>query len=329
MNILIVVPQLASPARGDRVTAERWGRIFRDLGHDVVFAHEYREQSCDVLVALHAVRSASSIAAFAAQHGALPLVVALTGTDIYPGADDPGEGTAAAAARSMESATRLVAMQPLALDEIPAEWRDKATVILQSLEPPSAVLDGNGAIGAPRGFEVCVVGELRDIKDPFRTALAARRLPNDSRVRIVQLGAAGKEAIAERAAKEEHSNPRYSWLGEVPRDEALSMIARCALVVNTSLSEGSPNVLTEALALGTPILATRVPGNVGILGDDYPGLFAVQDSEALSELITRAESDPEFYEELRKHGARLAERADPQRERQAWKELLDDLGATG
>ena len=329
MNILIVVPQLASPARGDRVTAERWGRIFRDLEHDAVFAHEYREQSCDVLVALHAVRSASSIAAFAAQHGDLPLVVALTGTDIYPGADDPGEGTAAAAARSMESATRLVAMQPLALDEIPAQWRDKATVIFQSLEPADGVSGRNEAIGWTRGFEVCVVGELCDIKDPFRAALAARRLPGDSRVRVLQLGAAGKDSIAERSAKEEQSNPRYSWLGEVPRDEALSMIARCALVVSSSLSEGSPNVLTEALALGTPILATRVPGNVGILGDDYPGLFPVQDTEALSELIGRAESESEFYEELCQRCAGLAELTDLQRERQAWKELLGALGGTG
>ena len=327
MRILIVVPQLAHPARGNRVTAERWGRIFSDLGHDVVFDHEYRGQSCDALVALHAVRSASSIAAFDAQHGDLPLIVALTGTDIYPGGDDLGDGPAAAA-RSMASATHLVAMQPLALDEIPAEWRDKATVIFQSLESPDGVPDRNEAIGRTRLFEVCVVGELRDIKDPFRTALAARRLPSDSRVRVLQLGAAGKDEIAERSAKEEQSNPRYSWLGEVPRDEALSMIEGCALVVNSSLSEGSPNVLTEALALGTPILATRVPGNVGILGDDYPGLFAVQDTEALSGLIARAESESEFYEELCRRCARLAERADPQRERQAWEELLGGLGGT-
>ncbi len=115
----------------------------------------------------------------------------------------------------------------------------------------------------------------------------------------------------------------------MPRDEALSIIARCALVVNSSLNEGASNVLTEALALGTPLLATRVSGNVGILGDDYPGLFAVQDTEALSELISRAESESEFYEELCRRYAKLAERADPQRERQAWKELLDGLGGRG
>ncbi len=212
MRIFIVVPQLAHPARGNRVTAERWGRIFRDLGHDVVFDQEYRGQKCDVLVALHAVRSAASIATFDAQPGDLPLIVALTGSDIYPGDDDLGDGPAAAA-RSMRSATHLVAMQPLALDEIPAEWRDKATVIFQSLEPPDGISGSNEAIGATRGFEVCVVGELRDIKDPFRTALAARRLPSDSRVRVLQLGAVGEDEIAKRSVKEEQSNRRYNLVG--------------------------------------------------------------------------------------------------------------------
>ncbi len=317
MDILIIGPALSSKGRGIRRTAVRWGGILVGLGHDVTFDNEYNGQDCGLLVALHAIESAESVRAFRDAHPDRPVVAALTGTDIYGLGSMFDEAGRDEAHRTMELATKLVAFHPLAVDEIPEAMRDKATVMYQSLSVPEEL---------PRRrqhrFEVCVVGELREVKDPFRTGLAARRLPPDSNLRVLHAGAASSEQMAERATKEERANARYNWLGEVSHADALALIARSRLLSISSRHEGGPNVLTEALALGTPIVASRIPGNVGILGNDYAGYFDVEDTEALSELLRRAETDAGFYESLREHCAGLAALASPEREAEAWKELL-------
>src|SRR5262249_35882492 len=155
----------------------RWARILRDLGRRVVVAEEYRGQRCDLLVALHALRSAPSAERYRAAYPDGPLIVALTGTDLYDTLH-----THAAALRTVELATRLIVLQPLGVAELPEAVRDRARVIYQSVPAPRSR-------AAPRRdhFEVCVLGHLRPVKDPFRTALAARLLPPASRLRVLHL----------------------------------------------------------------------------------------------------------------------------------------------
>ncbi len=320
MNVLIIGPALFNKARGNRWTAVRWGHILAGLGHEVVFDDEYRGQDCDLLVALHAIASADSVQRFCDAHPSRPVVLALTGTDMYGLGDMFDESGQEAAHRAMEQATRLVAFHQLAVHDVPEHLREKVEVISQSVQRPDQLPPSRAGV-----FEVSVVGELREVKDPFRTALAARRLPTESTVQVVHAGAASSEAMAERAVKEEQSNARYNWLGEVSHAEALALIARSRLLSISSRHEGGPNVLTEALGLGTPLVATRIPGTVGILGEDYPGYFEVGDTEGLSELLRRAETDRGFYQELGDCCASHAELASPGREVDAWRELLSSL----
>jgi putative glycosyltransferase (TIGR04348 family) len=298
----------------------RWGHIFAELGHDVVFDDAYGGQDCDLLLALHAIASADSVQRFRAAHPDRPVVLALTGTDIYGLGDMFDEAGQETAHGAMEQATRVVAFHPLASLNVPEHLREKVAVISQSVQRPGQLPASRAGV-----FEVCVVGELRQVKDPFRTALAARRLPPESTVRVLHAGASSSEEMAERAAKEEQSNPRYNWLGEVSHDEALGLIASSHLLSISSRHEGGPNVLTEALGLGTPVVATKIPGTVGILGEDYPGYFEVGDTEGLSELLRRAEAERVFYQELGDYCAGRAELASPGREVDAWRELLHSL----
>lgn len=314
---LIIGPALSHKGRGNRRTAVRWGRIFAELGHGVTFADHYDGQPCDLLVALHAIVSAPSVGRFHREHPELPVVLALTGTDIYGLGEMFDADQQAASHAAMEQATRLVAFHPLAIANVPEHVRPKVTIIAQGVQLPADLPPRR-----TRVFEVAVVGELRDVKDPFRTALAARRLASESSVRVVHAGAAGTPELAERAAKEEQVNARYTWLGEISHDDALALIARCRLLSITSRHEGGPNVLTEALAVGTPIIASRVPGTVGLLGDDYPGYFEVGDTEGLCGLLQRAETDRSFYDELDDRCRALGELASPAREADAWRELL-------
>lgn len=275
----------------------------------------YRNQRCDLLVALHACHSRAAVERFRTRWPDRPLVLALTGTDLY---EDIHRDVQARAV--LEWSTRLVVLQPLGIDELPVALRAKARVIYQSaVRPPN--------VPPPRTdvFEVCVVGHLRPVKDPFRTAWAARRLPASSRVQVLHLGAALSDDMATQARTEMAVNPRYRWLGELPRWKTLRVLARTRLLVHSSEMEGGANVLSEAIACGTPVLASLIPGNVGLLGADYPGYFPVGDTEALATLMHRAETNPDFYRALQRGVDRQKSLVDPARERQSWAELLKEL----
>ena len=320
MNIQIVGPIPANRGRGNRITAARWARILSRLGHEVRSGPEYDGLPCDLLVALHAIASAPSIARFRDEHPQRPAVVALTGTDIYGLGTSFDEEGLAAARRSMAAASALITFHPLAAEQVPAELRSKVRVIPQSIEPPDTIVEPRADV-----FEVCVAGELREVKDPFRTALAARRVRPESRLRVLQAGAAGSATMAARAAEEARTNPRYEWLGELSHRATLDLIARSRLLVVSSRHEGGPNVITEALAVRTPVLASRIPGTIGILGERYAGYFGVEDTDALARLLERAESDGEFYDLLGRHCRARAALASPAAEVEAWKELLASL----
>jgi glycosyltransferase involved in cell wall biosynthesis len=169
------------------------------------------------------------------------------------------------------------------------------------------------------------VGHLRPVKDPFRTAEAVRLLPADSRVRVLHVGAALQPEMERRAREEQSSNPRYRWLGQLPRDEALAVLARSRLLVLSSLMEGGANVIGEAVVHGVPVIASRIAGSVGLLGADYRGYFPGGETAALAALIRRSETDRVFYDELRAHCRSLASDFAPDRECAAWKSLLAEL----
>jgi putative glycosyltransferase (TIGR04348 family) len=315
MNITLVTPAPPGSRKGNRVTALRWARLLRQLGHRVGVRQEYRGERCDALIALHARRSFPAVEAYSRDRPAGPLVLALTGTDLYEDIHtDP------TARRSLELATRLVVLQPLAVEELPKELRGKARVIYQSAETPRAVARRRGG-----PFEVCVLGHLRPVKDPFRTALAARLLPPSSRARVLHVGAALEPDMAARAAAEAAANPRYRWLGDLPRAKALRVLARSRLLALTSRLEGGANVISEAVAAGVPVVSSRIAGSVGLLGPDYPGYFPVGDTEALAALIGRAETDAGFYGALRARCRRLRPLVKPSRERESWRRLLREL----
>lgn len=315
LRALIITPASPGSTRGNRVTAERWARILGELGHAVEIAEDYRGQGCDLMIALHAASSAPAIARFRDERPREPLLVALTGTDLYRDLRTSDE-----ARRSLELATRLIALQPLAADEIEEPLRRKVRVILQSLEPVQGA-----APPSTERFEICVLGHLRPVKDPFRAAEAARTLPAGSRLHVLHVGAGLEAGMEERARAEQASNPRYTWVGELPRDEALRVLAASRLLVLSSLMEGGANAISEALVHGVPVIASRIPGSIGLLGEDYTGFFPTGDTAALAALLARAESEPAYYSSLREHCLRLAPAFAPERERSAWSELVEEI----
>jgi putative glycosyltransferase (TIGR04348 family) len=287
MRIALITPYGREHRNGNWHTAARWARFLREAGHTVRTQVVWDGRSADLMLALHARRSFASIRAFAERFPTRPLIVTLTGTDLYRDIhEDPD------ARQALELAHRIVVLQARGVDELPPHLAARTRVIYQSA--PDIARQPRPA----ETFEVLVIGHLREEKDPFRTALATAHLPADSKIQVTHLGSALSEAMAETADMAQAKLPRWHWDGAVPHKAVLKRLSRAHLMVISSVMEGGANVICEALAADVPVLASRMSGNIGMLGEDYPGYFPVGDERQLAQLLSRAENDPDFHAEL-------------------------------
>jgi len=306
-----VTPAGPGMRNGNRHTALRWAAFLRGAGHAVEVSVEWApERPADAMLALHARRSHLSIKAFPADR---PLVVALTGTDVYRDIHESAE-----ARESLELAHRLIVLQPMAARELAPRLRRKVRVVVQS----SATTLRHAPVR--RGFRVCVIGHLRAEKDPLRALVSLSHLPDREDLEVVHLGAALDPALEAQARAGMAREPRYRWLGSVPHARALRWLASSHAMVISSRLEGGANVVCEALRVGVPVLASRIPGNVGLLGAGYAGYFPVEDERALATLIGRAASDRRFYLNLKADMRKLRATVSPRAEARA---LLAALSA--
>lgn len=315
MKIKLVTPARANAQNGNFVTAIRWARIIKGLGHRLTIQQHYDGKPCDLLIALHALRSYDSIRSYREKHPKSPLIVVLTGTDLYRDIHRNPH-----AQQSLELANRLIVLQHRGFSELPRHLHRKTRVIYQSASRVNGTVTKTN-----NAFQVCVIGHLRKEKDPFRTALAARLLPDSSQVRILQIGRALSEEMKERAQREHARNPRYHWLGELPHWKTRRVLAESHVLSLTSKMEGSSNVLSEAIASSVPVIASKIAGLMGTLGEGYPGYFPVGDTRALTRLLRKVESNPKFYLDLKTRCTRLFSLVNPKQERESWKKILREL----
>ncbi len=283
------------------------------LGLRVRISPAFANEDAACLVALHARKSAKSVLAYRAAYPLRRIILVLTGTDVYRDLK-----RSVVAKRALEAASTLVVLQPDALRELPPRLRMKAHAIVQS-SPRRRHTGRNNA----RALRVCVIGHLRAEKDPMRAAYAVRTVDAKLQIDVLHAGRALAPRFERLAEREMQSNARYRYLGELTHRKALALLARCDLLVQSSRIEGGANTVCEALACGTPVLASRIGGNLGILGRRYPGLYDAGDTQGLARLIVRAAESRPFYERLRSACERRRALVDPAREADAWRRLLN------
>lgn len=313
MHIALITPYGPEHQNGNWHTAARWTAFLREAGHRVDVSTAWDGEPADVMIALHARRSAPAIHAFAAKHPDKPLIVVLTGTDLYRDIRHDED-----AQQSLKLAHRLVVLQEKGLEELAPLLAAKTRVIYQSApdiprQPPSQ-----------DSFEVLVIGHLREEKDPFRPALAAALLPEHSRIQITHLGRALSIEMEEKAKALQSKISRWQWLGEVSHEEVMDRLSRAHLMIVSSLMEGGANVICEALAAGVPVIASDIPGNIGMLGKDYPGYYPVGDEHQLAEALSKAESDPDSYSDLIRHCRERRALMTPERESASVRQLVEE-----
>jgi glycosyltransferase involved in cell wall biosynthesis len=136
------------------------------------------------------------------------------------------------------------------------------------------------------------------------------------------MGRALDDEMARQALALMEKNPRYRWLGELPHGRVRNRLARCGLMVISSIMEGGANVVSEALAAGVPVIASDISGNIGMLGTDYVGFYPCGDEHALADLLHRAETSPEFYELLKAQCAKRQHLVEPGQELAGLEQLV-------
>lgn len=312
-HIAIISPALANANNGNWQTASRWKRFLQQK-YQVTIALQWNGTPADALIALHARRSAESIAAFAKHRPSSALIVVLTGTDLYRDVKtDPN------AQRSLQLATRLVVLQDAGLNALPPDLRTKACVIHQSSRPLKPAIRHPSA----RYFDVVMIGHLRDEKDPL-TFMRAAALLSASNIRMIHVGGATDSTLGEQAELTQSSQSRYRWLGNLPHASTRQVLKNSNLMVITSKMEGGANVIIEAVTSGVPVLASDIAGNRGMLGEDYAGYFPVGDSTALARLIERTRSDSSFLAQLHAQCTARSPLFLPEREKAAVLQLMDN-----
>lgn len=240
------------------------------------------------MIALHARRSAASMVAWRHAYPARPLLLVLTGTDLYRDIEHD-----ASAQRSLELADGLVVLNQLGPQRLPEATRGRCSVLLQSCSARRSVVKTRHHLRA------LMVGHLRDEKDPMTYLRAVQRLADRADLRFDHIGAALDPALGAEAAALAASQPHYRWLGAMPHAAVRRRIQAAHVLVHASRMEGGAHVVIEALRSGTPVLASRIDGNVGLLGADYGGYFPAGDDAALAALLTRCREDAAMLSGLR------------------------------
>jgi putative glycosyltransferase (TIGR04348 family) len=314
-SVLIVSPYAARANNGNWRTAARWSSLLRPDYQVIVRTAADVLHDADVLVALHARRSHAAIETWCRRTRRGACVLVLTGTDLYH--DIPQRDQHAL--HSLRLADRLIVLQSRGTRSLPRSARRKATVVYQSA-PALAPLPKSS-----RSLRAVFVGHIREEKDPLTFVHAAAALAGRDDIAFAVAGGARDPGLTRKIERLAAKLPQLTMLGELSHAAARQRIRRAHLLVVPSRMEGGANVIVEAVMSGTAVLASDCDGNIGMLGDDYPGYFSVGDASGLAQLITRCRDEPTFSSELARRCALRAREFEPAAERTALLQVLATL----
>jgi glycosyltransferase involved in cell wall biosynthesis len=312
VHILVSSAYPLSSPKGNSITAKRIASLLSSAGHIAEAINTDMPPAADVMIALHATKALAASRRFKTQSPNSKLIIYLTGTDLYK--DQPTNNPEFFEALSL--ADTLVISQPASLDSIPNCYKAKT-----SLVPASVLLPAVQHVSPPPSPSIALVGHLRPVKNPFLMNQALAQL-SALDVHAYTLGAALEPNMINEVNRWQKEDSRFKWLDDVAHAKTLSWMSQVNFTLNTSHSEGGSNAVTESIMLGTPVLASSIEGNVGLLGRNYLGYFEPGCSEELAKLINRALTDQDFSNDLALQIKELQPRFSAQKETDGWLSII-------
>ncbi len=192
--------------------------------------------------------------------------------------------------------------------EIPWVLPAKVCTVHNGYDPPPVEEDSAGkrAVLSVPGIEpgipvVAAVGRLdrgKRFQDALRTAA---RFPRDS-LQLLIVGDGPERSSLERLVRELGGETRVVFAGW--REDAARLVKGCDLLLHPSASEGFPNVVLEAMAVGVVPVATAVGGTPEMIRDGRDG-FLVEpgDVDAMADRLRRLLADPGLREDFSRSAA--------------------------
>lgn len=315
--VLCVVscPFSLSASHGNVVSARRIASVLSELGLRVSLQEGWDGGDADCLVALHGFRSEGIVKEFNRKNPARKIVVVLTGTDLYRDLSYRKLEDATA----LQVADALVVAQEGSLKSVPLGLRRKTQLIRKSVQLP--------ACARPKREQeptFALVGHLREVKNPFFPVESLANQPFGS-LRLWHMGGERQLGMNQEAKAWEERVPGYQFLGELPREVVIERVLRSWALVNSSRMEGGSNAVLEAMVLGVPVLASRIEGNVGLLGQDYEGYFEEDDKVGFLSLTKRFLGEVSFRRMLVESVGERAKLFQRTQELAGWNRLLEQL----
>jgi glycosyltransferase involved in cell wall biosynthesis len=170
--------------------------------------------------------------------------------------------------------------------ELVAAWRGAGGISVLPNPAPDPADAKPAALPATRPL-VAFAGRLTAAKNLDAALRAVDRLPEAT---LVVIGDG-----EERQRLESLAGDRVQFLGARPRSEVLGLLATADVVVLPSAWENFPHAAVEALAMGTPVVATRVGGVPEIVRDGENGVLVdAGDDDAFADALARVLHDDAF-----------------------------------
>lgn len=313
MKVCVASPYPLSELKGNSVTTDRIVAMLNEGGVEARGSYGNDGEPADILITLHAIKGAPAVFDFKKKTPNGRVIILLTGTDIYQGLAEGSQ----IGGDALQVADRIVVPQEAALRKLPEKVRGKTVVIRPSLDPIAVK-----ATSSQSPFVISVVGHLRPVKRPFLTIETLAQHPEWSDLEVWQIGQALDAEMRKTAEFWMEEDKRYRWCGGLPREESLALCAKSSLTINSSILEGGANAVLEAMTMSVPVLASRIEGNVGLMGDDYPGYFEEGGMAKALEAIMHQRVDLDEWSLLLADRLPLFSRV---RESESWLELLIEL----
>jgi putative glycosyltransferase (TIGR04348 family) len=306
-RVTIISPYLADANNGNWRTAHRWESLIKaDYRTRIASDFAAIDARPNVVIVLHARRSHAALVESRRRYPNTPVLLVLTGTDLYADL-----ATSADAQYSVARADALVVLQEDAIRYVPAPHRHKTHIIFQS----ARALTPSSIAKPKHKLDCVVVGHLRSEKSPQTIFDAVALLTARDAIHITHIGAGLDAALASRAAALSGATPHYRWVNALPHGLTRAAMKRAHMLIHPSILEGGANVIAESITAGTPVIASRMSGNIGMLGAQYDGYFDVGDAAGLVRILRRAASDANFIARINTACKARAELFRPETER--------------